>query len=119
VEQVRATCPKTADLFLRFAELYAFSKVEQDLGTFREHDYLTTAQGHLISEYVTDLCNEIAESSVRVIDAYGYADLINGSAVAQKDGQVYQHYTEMVESWPGCYQKASWIGLLSELRKAF
>ena len=118
-EDTSKKCAKAGAILLRLAELYAYSKLEKDLGTLREHDYFTTEQGQLLSEYVMDLCNEVGESSVKIIDAYAYPDSLHGSTVGFNDGQIYKNYTDMVESWPGTFEKAPWLGLVSELRKAF
>jgi hypothetical protein len=104
---------------LRLAELYVYSKVARELGFYREHDYLSTDQGLLISEYERDLCEELGESSVRIVDAYGFEDHLHSSVAGMRDGQLYRNYTEMVEGWKGTFEKAPWLGLLTELRKAF
>ena len=118
-ETARKQCANTGALLLRLAELYVYSKVARDLGFYREHDYLSTDQGLLISEYERDLCEEVGESSVRIVDAYGFEDHLHSSVAGMRDGQLYRNYTEMVEGWKGTFEKAPWLGLLTELRKAF
>lgn len=118
-EAATKTCPATGALFLRLAELFVYYKVERDLGFFREHDYLSTEQGYVVSEYVRDLCQEIGESSVKIVDAYGFPDHVHSSVAGMRDGQLYKNYTDMVETWKETFDKAPWLGLLAELRKAF
>jgi len=67
--EMRPVCANTSALLLRITELFVYTKVEEDLAVLREHDYLSIAQGHAVKTYIVALCEELAESSVRIIDA--------------------------------------------------
>jgi acyl-CoA oxidase len=116
--ELKAVCADTAALFLKITELFVYTKVEKDLAVFRENDYVSTAQGHAIKAYVVTLCEELAESSVRIIDAIALPDKLIGSPLGAQDGQVYRHFMQAVEGAKGCYEKASWVGMLHELRRS-
>lgn len=116
--ELRTVCADTATLFLRIIELFVYTKVEKDLAVFREYDYMTTAQGQAVKSYVIALCEELAESSVRIIDAIAVPDRVMGSPLGMKDGQVYRHFMEAVEEAKECYSKAPWIGLVQNLRRS-
>jgi len=118
-ETARTSCTRTGSILLRISELYICSKISHDLGFFRDHDYLSTDQSLLIQDYERDLCEEVGESSVRIVDAYGFEDHLHSSVAGMRDGQLYRNYTDMVEGWKGTFEKAPWLGLLAELRKAF
>jgi len=118
-ETARTNCTRTGSILLRISELYICSKISHDLGFFRDHDYLSTDQSLLIQDYERDLCEEVGESSVRIVDAYGFEDHLHSSVAGMRDGQLYRNYTDMVEGWKGTFEKAPWLGLLAELRKAF
>jgi len=118
-EVTKARCPQTGELLSRICELYALSKVVNDLGTFRDHDFLTFAQAQTVKDYVLDLCNELGESSVRIIDSIAIPDQMHGSPFAVRNGQVYKAYTDLVEKAQNCYDPPTWVGLIKEVRKAF
>ena len=119
VEVTKAKCAQTGEMLSRMCELYVLSKVVNDLGTFRDHDYLTYTQAQTIKDYVLDLCNELAESSVRIIDAVAYPDQLHGSVFGVRNGDIYKCYTDLVEKSSGCYDPPTWVGLIKELRKSF
>lgn len=113
---VKPVCPQTAALLLRLTELYLYTKVEKDLVLFRDNDYLSTKQAAAIKDYVVQLCEEVGESSVKVVDAIALPDKLLGSVLGRSDGQVYRHFTEAVEGAKGVYSQASWVPLLKKMR---
>ena len=106
------------ELYSRISELYVFTTVAKDLGTFRELDYLSSAQGMIVRDYEVDLCNELAESSVRVMDAVTLPEQLVDSPFATRNGNMYQEYIDLVEKSEGCYDPPTWVPLLKEVRKA-
>ena len=116
--ELQGKCANTAALFLRIIELFVYTKVEKDLAVFRENEYVSTVQGHAIKAYIVTLCEELAESSVRIIDAIALPDKVIGSPLGMADGQVYRHFMQAVEGAKGCYDKASWVGMLQGLRQS-
>ena len=118
VEATKAQCPDTGFVLSRLYELFVASRIVGDLGTFREGDYLNSDQGNLIRDWMVDLSNETADSSMRVIDAIALPDKVLGSAFGVADGRMYRAYADMVESAEACYQAPSWVSLIKESRKA-
>lgn len=117
-EVAKAQCADTGAILTRLLELFVASKVVADLGTFREGDYITSDQGNMIRDWMMDLCNEVAENSIRLIDAVALPDKLLGSAFGVADGRMYRAYADMVEGAEACYQAPSWVSLLKETRKA-
>jgi acyl-CoA oxidase len=117
-EVAKAQCTDTGAILTRLLELFVASKVVADLGTFREGDYISSDQGNMIRDWMMDLCNEVAESSIRLIDAVALPDKLLGSAFGVADGRMYRAYADMVEGAEACYQAPSWVSLLKETRKA-
>jgi acyl-CoA oxidase len=114
--KVQPQCMKTHAILMRLFELYVLGIVERDLGTFRESEYLSAAQGRYIKEYVRDLTWELGESAVRIVDAIAYPDFVVGSALGHSDGQVYQRLLDAIESARGVYDTPPWFPLLKQLR---
>jgi acyl-CoA oxidase len=110
-----AACPVTRDLLMRLAEVYALSKVYKHLGFFRE-TYMTAEQGQLVQDYLLEVCVELGESAVKIIDAIASPDELIGSALGRGDGQAYRNLLSVIESAPGCYSKADWISILQDHR---
>ena len=117
VVEMRPVCVQTADLLSRLYELFVLSKIEEDLSTFRDHDYLTTEQAWMIKETVVKLTHELGESSVRIIDSVAFPDQIVGSVLGNSDGQMYKHFADAVEKSPDFMQKPGYAGLLKDLRR--
>ena len=117
-ESSKAICPVSSAMLTRIAELYVLSRVAGDMGAFRENDYFSTEQANIAKDYLIDVCSEVGESSVRIVDAIAIPEQLIGSAFAVSDGKMYKAYLEMVESAEGCYQGPTWVGLIKESRKA-
>lgn len=61
-----------------------------------------------IRRQIQDLCAELTESAVRIIDAIEIPDHLIDSPLAKSDGQVYKNFAEMLESMPGTYEQKKW-----------
>jgi acyl-CoA oxidase len=110
-----AACPVTRGLLMRLAEVYALTKVYKHLGFYRE-SYMTAEQGQLVQDYLLEVCVELGESAVKIIDAIASPDELVGSALGRGDGQAYRNLLAVIEAAPGCYSRADWISILQEHR---
>ena len=71
----------------------------------------------MVRDLVTELCERLAPLSVGVFDAIGVDDDFHGSCLGRSDGQVYAEIIKRVESDPTCYEKASWIDKIHQIRE--
>jgi acyl-CoA oxidase len=116
-KEVRAACQETSAMLMRLYELFVLSKIEEDLCTFRDNDYISTDQAWVIKETVIALTHEVGESAVRLIDAVAFPDQIVGSVLGNSDGQIYRHLGEAVENGPEVTDKPAYMELFQQLRK--
>ena len=116
-KEVRAACQETSAMLMRLYELFTLGKIEEDLNTFRDNDYISTEQAWVIKETVVALTREVGESAVRLIDAVAFPDQMVGSVLGNSDGQIYRHMCEAVEQGPGVTDKPAYLELLQQLRK--
>lgn len=107
--------PVISQLFMRLAEVYALNKIQKNLGTFRE-SYLSVEQANIVQEYLLEVCIELGESAVRIIDAIASPDQLIGSALGRSDGQAYRNLISVIEADPSCYTRPEWISILQEHR---
>lgn len=96
--------------------LYALGLVDRNIGLYLE-TMIVPNQAKLVRESIVRLCNEIAEVSVKLIDAIASPDKALGSAIGMKDGQAYTHLIECVESASHVYDKPEWLPHLIEIRE--
>lgn len=111
-----AKCPVTGELWMRLTEVYALSKIFKNLGIFRE-SYMTAEQAQFAQDYLLEVCIELGESAVRIIDAIASPDQLLGSALGKSDGQAYRNLLSVIETAPGCYTRPEWISILQEHRQ--
>lgn len=109
-------CANTEALLMRLTEAYALNKLYKNLAIYREN-YMTVAQAQVVQEYLLDVCVELGESAVRIIDTIAAPDELLGSALGQSDGQAYRNLLTAIESAPGCYTRPEWISVLQEHRE--
>lgn len=109
-------CQATGEVMMAITLLYANHVLEQEHGPFVTH--MTEEQARWINETTVELCDEVGESSVKIIDAIAIPDSVIASALGHSDGQMYQRYSKVVEAAKGCYDQPSWLNLIHESRKA-
>lgn len=80
--------------------------------------YFSPKQLRALRDRIIELCNICADNSVTFMDAVGYPDKIIGSPLAFADGQVYKHYTEVIESQENVYKRADWTKVYLDWRRA-
>ena len=109
-------CTETGATLLKFAQLYSLERVEKTLGVFQE-EALSKDQAWMIKEKVVELCEELGEASLKVLDALAPSDKTLGSAIGCSDGQIYSHMVDAVESCPQVYEKPQWTDIIFNIRK--
>jgi hypothetical protein len=91
-------------------------KITYNFINFRDNDFITTEQADMIRERMRDLCQDLGESSIRIIDAIANPDHLIGSALGHSDGQVYHNFINAMDSNPGCYHDDKFTPAVNALR---
>lgn len=108
--KLKQACLETGNVLEIIFKLYCTSILEKD------HIGLNQNEVRLIQESVLELCEKLSTYAVAVIDSIGVPDHIINSVIGRSDGQIYQNYTNHVESVPGVYDKPSWTHLIAEMK---
>ncbi|CAG9330240.1 unnamed protein product [Blepharisma stoltei] len=116
VNDLTKKCPATGQVIANVMYLFASHVLDQETSSFK--NTFDAEQAKWIAETVDELCDEVGEDSVKIIDAIALPDHVIASAIGHSDGQVYQRYTQAVENAPGCFDPPSWLNLIHETRKA-
>ncbi|CAG9331791.1 unnamed protein product [Blepharisma stoltei] len=117
VHDIEAKCEVTGRVIRKLFYLYVVDTVDRSIGLFLENA-LNSQQAKIVKDSVIRLCNEIAPSSVSIVDALAAPDNVLGSAIGNSDGQMYTHMIESVENGPNVYEKPEWLPLIHQIREA-
>ena len=63
-------------------DLYALYAIERDRGWFLEHGYLEPGKAKAIRKLVNELCREVREQAVPLVDAFGIPDALLAAPIA-------------------------------------
>lgn len=115
VEKTHAVCPKTAEVMRLLQLLYVLTKLEKSVILLTE-GHMTSDQFYMIREKIIELCDELGEASIKIIDAIANPDFFLRSALGVENGQIYARYMDLVEKAQGVYAKPSWFSELQAIR---
>jgi len=87
-------------IFSKLCSLYALHRTEQFLRFFLEGEYMNGKQSRLVSLQVRQLCAEIREVAVPLVDSFNFPDFVLRSPLGRKDGNIYKSYLEKVQTAP-------------------
>ena len=87
LEQFMAGVKNCADRSLEKAlgnlvDLYALAQIERDRGWFLEHGYIENGKSKAIRKLVNQLCREVREQAVPLVDAFGISDELLAAPIA-------------------------------------
>lgn len=111
--ELKVKCQVTGNEVEKIFKLFVLSVLEKDHIGFSDKEF------KLIEDKVVEMCDAVAKSSMKIIDAIALPDHVLGSVLGCSDGKIYEKFMKEVESAPGCYGKPSWIHLIDDMKKAF
>ncbi|XP_067945679.1 peroxisomal acyl-coenzyme A oxidase 3-like [Watersipora subatra] len=94
------TTPKDLKPVLgKLAALYSLWSLERHLGTLYQGGYFNTNHSTKILRHtILELCSELKDDAVSLVDALAPPDFILGSPIGRADGQIYQNlYNAMLQ----------------------
>ncbi|KAI5074631.1 hypothetical protein GOP47_0010592 [Adiantum capillus-veneris] len=87
---------KTAKSRLKLlCDLYALDRIWQDIGTYRNQDYVAPNKAKAIQRLVEHLCHEVRLVAKELVDAFGIPDFILRAPIGLKSRQ-YSEYSHIV-----------------------
>lgn len=82
--------------------------IVNDLGTFREGDFLNVEQAKWAKELVLEFCLKLKDEVIGIIDAIAPPDFIIGAPFGQSDGDIYKRYLTHVYNGNKCFERRDW-----------
>ena len=78
----RCTEPSLERMLGTVCDLYALHRIESDRGWFQEHSYIEAAKARAIRAQVNQLCAEIRQQAVPLVDAFGIPEELLAAPIA-------------------------------------
>lgn len=97
---------KTKEVLRKLFELHAYNKLEQRATVFLEINYFNREDIIFVRERVKELCKEIKDEAIGLIDAVAVPDAILNSPIGASDGDVYNRFINAVWTAPGALERA-------------
>eukprot|EP01121_Diplochlamys_sp_Union-15-3_P014609 TRINITY_DN4675_c0_g1_i1.p1 TRINITY_DN4675_c0_g1~~TRINITY_DN4675_c0_g1_i1.p1 ORF type:complete len:721 (+),score=132.72 TRINITY_DN4675_c0_g1_i1:28-2163(+) len=91
---------QTKAILKKLCDLFALHNIELNLRWYLQGGFISAAQGDLITEAVRSLCRSIRREAVPLVDAFNLPDFLLRTPLGRKDGNIYQHYFELVKKAP-------------------
>jgi len=76
--------PTLQTVLQRLADLFALSHIEKHKGWYLEHNYLEGGKTRAIRQQVDELCREVREDAVALVDAFGIPESCLAAPIAVK-----------------------------------
>jgi len=86
------------DTFVITCRLYGLWQVEEQGAYFLKHGYFDGRQMDKVQSEVDSLCLTLREVAIPVVDAFALSDHIVNSPLGRYDGEVYEHYFNLVRA---------------------
>lgn len=96
IDAVNSCKDKTARSHLKLlCDLYALDRIWQDIGTYRNQDYVAPNKAKAIQRLVEHLCYEVRLVAKELVDAFGIPDFILRAPIGLQSRQ-YSEYSHCV-----------------------
>jgi hypothetical protein len=100
--------PETKFVMEKVHALYCMTRIVNDLGTFRDNDFISTEQSKLMKKATIETCTFLKDHAIKISDAFGPSEKAIQSALAMNDGKVYHNFLDRVYAAEGCFDKPDW-----------
>ena len=87
-------------------QLFVWYFVQEHMDQFLEDGFFSKTQSRLIRDTVVDLCDQVRDQAVPLVDAFGLSDFLITSPLGRYDGDIYRHYFDRVNRAPSVFGRA-------------
>jgi acyl-CoA oxidase len=96
--------------------LFGQWSIEKHLSTLFEAKYFheSYAAATAVREKVLDLCGQLKDDAVALVDVFAPPDFILNSCLGASDGRVYEHIFDALTHNQGAFDRPSWIKEFTE-----
>jgi acyl-CoA oxidase len=96
----------TKSVFNKLHDLFSWSCLEKDLGTFLEMGHFGKEDVGLIRSNVQKYSSELKREVIGIVDAIAPPDHVLNSPIGAADGDIYNRFINTVWTAPGAFEKA-------------
>lgn len=86
-------------------QLYCLTRIEQDLGTFRDGDYLSSEHGDITKNEIIKLCGELKRHIIPLVETFYPGDEMMDSMIAPGNGDLYGSIVNKIYGAPNTFGK--------------
>lgn len=98
------------DVLLKLVSLYGAWSIEKHIGLLYEGGlFSSTVQSKHLRQGIIDLCADLKNEAVSLVDAIAPPDFILNSPLGYADGNIYKHLQSAFFQAPGTFEKPLWI----------
>ncbi|EAS04704.1 peroxisomal acyl-CoA oxidase (macronuclear) [Tetrahymena thermophila SB210] len=99
---------QTKEFMLNLFELWGLNIIINDLGTFREGDFVESDTAKQMKDRVVELIKALKDEAIGFLDVVCPPDHILGSPFGAKDGDIYNKYLTYVRGAKNSYSRVDW-----------
>ena len=79
----------TKECMILLFQLHCLTRIDADLGTFRDGDYLTSDHGEIIKQVILKLCGQVKRHAIALVETFYPGDEVFDSMIAPGNGDLY------------------------------
>lgn len=79
----------TKECMILLYQLHCLSRIDADLGTFRDGDYLSSEHGELIKQLILKLCGQVKRHAIPLVESFYPGEELFDSMIAPANGDLY------------------------------
>ena len=88
-------------------ELYCLSCIENDLGTFRDNDFLSGEHGEMVKKLILSHCGKLKKHMISLVENFYPGNEMFDSFIAPADGDLYGSIINKVYTAPKAFERIS------------
>ena len=96
-------CAKSANF-----SFFSLTIFENDSGVLRNDDFMSSDSIYVIKEEVLDLCNELKEEMIGILDVIAPPDEVLQAPMGRSDGKMYESYLNKVFAFNKAFERPDW-----------
>lgn len=107
--------PGTKEAIMLLFRLSTLHKIQKDLASWYENDYLTPDHGEMVRDEIKAILPQFKRFAINLTDCMSPEDEENDSMIAPEDGDLYKSIQQRIYSVPGVFERiGSWKELIAK-----
>ena len=106
---------ETKEAITLLHQLYCLTRIEADLGTFREGDFLTSDHGQMVKKQILEVCGKLKKHIVKITETFPPSEEMTDSFIAPQNGDLYGSIINKVYTAPKAFERyEQWRSLYNQ-----